>query len=54
MIAQLTKDYKHYEILYESQEEAQVVVDYQNQLLVRGFDERAYFQHEQETSTENG
>lgn len=52
MIVQIAKDHKHYEILYESQEEAQVVADYQNQLLVRGFDERAYFQHEQEAYTE--
>lgn len=37
MIARLAKDYKHYEILYESQEEAQAVVDYQKQLLARGF-----------------
>lgn len=36
MIVCLTKDYKHYEILYDSQEEAQAVVDYQEQLLVRG------------------
>ncbi len=39
MIVRLTKDYKHYEILYESQEEAQAVMDYHNQLLVRGFAE---------------
>lgn len=51
MIIRLAKDYKHYEILYDSQEEAQAVMDYQEQLLVRGVDERAYFQHEQETST---
>lgn len=38
MIVRLTKDYKHYEILYEFEEEAQAVVDYQKQLLVRGVD----------------
>lgn len=48
MIVRLTKDYKHYEILYESQEEAQAIVDYQNQLLVRGVVENTYWQHEQE------
>ena len=56
MIVRLAKDYKHYEILYESQEEAQAVVDYQEQMLARGTLEmnrrwQAEFQHEQETST---
>lgn len=38
MIARLAKDYRHYEILYESQEEAQAVVDYLEVLLLRGVD----------------
>ena len=36
MIVRLAKDYKHYEILYESQEEAQAVVDYLDQILLVG------------------
>ena len=40
MKIRLAKDYRHWEILYESQEEAQIVMEYQEQLLVRGFDER--------------
>ncbi len=38
MIVRLRKDLRYYEILYESQEEAQAVVDYQEQLLLRGVD----------------
>lgn len=36
MIVRLAKDYKHYEILYESQEEAIAVKDYLDEILVKG------------------
>lgn len=35
------KDHVYWEIVYTSQEEAQAVKDYLDQLLVRGFDEKA-------------
>jgi hypothetical protein len=47
MIVRPTKDYRYYELLYESQEEAVAVKDY----LDRGVAGTAYFQHEQETFT---
>ncbi len=50
MIVRLRKDYRYYEILYETEEEAQAVVDYQEQLLLRGVVEGEY-QHERDTQT---
>ena len=44
MIVRLAKDYKHYEILYESQEEAQAVKDYLDQILTSGVVEKAELQ----------
>lgn len=52
MIVRLAKDYKYYEILFESQEEGTAVKDYLDQILTSGVVERAYWQHEQETSTD--
>ena len=52
MIVRPTKD-GNWQILFESQQEAIAIKDYLDQLLVRGVVEKAEWQHEQETSTDN-
>ncbi len=41
MIVRPCKDYRHYEILYESQEEAQAAKDYLDQILTSGVPKQA-------------